>query len=105
MLATSLKQKIDRVLSKDKKFGKSVKTKSGIKGLHNISSGYTFTKLGDHYYLFWTCGNMVFRGMPIEEQDKKTEEIYRYLVEQGFGEYLEMDEIYRQKGIKLKHSA
>lgn len=104
MKATSLKQKVNRALLKDKKFTKSESSKSRVIGLKNITSGFTFDKMWDDYYLYWTTGNMIYRGMPIEEINQKTEAVYLYLVEQGLGEFLEIvDDFKRQKAIKLKH--
>lgn len=105
MNAASLKQKVNRILQKEKKFSKSKTSKGRIKGFDNTTAGYTFYKLWDAYYILYTCGNIAFRGMSVEDQDKKTEEIFKYLVEVGLSEFIEIvNGIKNQKAIKLKHT-
>ncbi|WP_406616676.1 hypothetical protein [Bacillus velezensis] len=61
MLPTSLKTKVQRILLKGD-FKKSESSKSRVKGLNNISAGFTFAKtFDDDYCLYYTGGNMAFR--------------------------------------------
>lgn len=53
------------------------------------------------YYLFYTSGNMIYRGMSSEKKDEKTIEIFNYLSEQGLGENIEMTTLRNQKAILL----
>lgn len=102
MLATSFKQKIDRVLSKNSA-RKSTQSKGRIKGLANVTHGYTFQKLWDDYYVYFRCGNMTMRGMTVEELDKETMKLYEILKENGFEEMMELDTYGYQVSIRLIH--
>ncbi|MCY9259171.1 hypothetical protein MOF13_08705 [Bacillus spizizenii] len=101
MLPTSLKSKVQRTLTKGG-FRKSESSKSRVKGLSNQSAGFKFEKLWDDYYLFYTSGNMAFRGMPTEEKDTRTEKMYKFLIDQGLEQYIEITELRNQKAILLK---
>ncbi|MDL5141677.1 hypothetical protein [Bacillus atrophaeus] len=92
MLPTSLKSKIQRILLKGS-FKKSESFKSRVKGLGHVSAGFTFAKtFDDEYCLYYTCGNMAFRGMPTEEKDNQTEKMHQFLLEQGLEKNIEMTE-------------
>lgn len=99
MLPSSFKAKIQRLLVKDG-FKRSETSKGRI--VDNVSAGFTFTKLWDDYYLYYTSGNMTFRGMSTEEKDLKTTEMYEHLVSLGFEGNLEIAEVQNQKAILLK---
>lgn len=101
MKVASLKNKINRILSKSR-FQKKTSTKSRVKGLQNVSAGYEFGKLWDDIYLRWSYGNMAFRGKSNEEHDIKTMEIYRYLCEQGLENDLELSKFQDKVAIILK---
>lgn len=102
MLNTSLKQKTDRLLRKGE-FQKSKVSKGRIKGLPNVSAGYTFEKMWDDYYLYFTSGNMAFRGIPVEEKDQKTVEMYDYLKTTDVSDTIELTTLRDYKVIKLLH--
>ena len=100
MLASSFKTKIQRTLIKEG-FQKSKKSKGRV--IDNRSAGFTFDKYWeDEYYLYFTSGNMVFRGMSTEEKDNKTMQMYNRLVELGYVDNLEVTEIKNQVAILLK---
>ncbi|ASS60623.1 hypothetical protein C7M22_03658 [Bacillus velezensis] len=102
MLPTSLKAKVQRILLKGS-FKKSESSKSRVKGLSNISAGFTFEKMfDDGYCLYYTCGNMTFRGMPNEKKDNQTEKIYHFLLDQGLQKNIELTEFGNKKVILLK---
>lgn len=102
MLATSFKQKTDRILKKND-CKKSSETKGRIKGLPSVTHGYTFRKLWDDYYLFFTCGNMTRRGMLVEEMDKETMKLYNILKTSPIGDAIELETHRNQVAIKLLH--
>lgn len=101
VLITSVKSKMQRLLIANG-FTKSTSTKSRIKGLDNISRGFTFKKEWDTYSLYWTCGNGGYRGMPVEEMNKKTTEIYLFLQGAGLDDHMEIVERRNQQAILLK---
>ena len=102
MLPTSLKAKVQRILLKGS-FKKSECSKSRVKGLSNISAGFTFAKaFDDDYCLYYTAGNMAFRGMPNGEKDNQTEKMYQFLLDQGLQKNIELIEFRNQKAILLK---
>lgn len=101
VLITSVKSKMQRLLIANG-FTKSTSTKSRIKGLDNISKGFAFKKEWDTFSLYWTCGNGGYRGMPVEEMDKKTTEIYLFLQSAGLEGHIEMVERRNQQAILLK---
>jgi len=102
MLATSFKQKIDRVLRKHA-VRKSTESKGRIKGLPNVTHGYSFKKQFDEYHVYFRCGNMSMRGMTVEDMDKETMKIYGILKEDGFEKQIELDKYGYQLSIKLLH--
>ena len=89
MQGVSLKRKLTKALTPH--FTKSTQSPSRVKGLSNITAGFDFTKYWDNYYLYYRNGNMVFRGMPLEEQNNKTRKMYDWLVANGFQEYIEYE--------------
>ncbi|KXZ22354.1 hypothetical protein P4T89_12950 [Bacillus nakamurai] len=102
MLPTSLKTKVQRILLQGS-FKKSESSKSRVKGLSNISAGFTFAKtFDDDYCLYYTAGNMAFRGMPNEEKDNQTEKMYQFLLDQGLQKNIELIDFRNQKAILLK---
>ncbi|MCY7500130.1 hypothetical protein [Bacillus pumilus] len=101
MQPASLKSKVQRILLKGN-FKKSESSKSRVKGLSNITAGFKYDKMWDDYYLFYTSGNMIYRGMSSEKKDEKTIEIFNYLSEQGLGENIEMTTLRNQRAILLK---
>ncbi|WP_442638021.1 hypothetical protein [Rossellomorea marisflavi] len=102
MLATSFKQKVDRVLQK-RSARKSTQSKGRIKGLPNVTHGYSFQKQFDEYHVYFRCGNMTMRGMTVEEMDKETMKLYEILKADGFEEQMELDTYGYQLSIKLLH--
>ena len=100
MLASSFKAKIQRILIKEG-FQKSKKSKGRV--IDNHSAGFTFDKYWeDEFYLYYTSGNMAFRGMSTEEKDSKTMKMYNRLVELGYEDNLEISEVKNQVAILLK---
>lgn len=102
MLATSFKQKVDRVLKKHE-VRKSTESRGRIKSLPNVTDGYSFKKEFDEYHVYFRCGNMTKRGMPVEEMDKETMKLYEILKSEGFEEQMELDTYGYQLSIKLLH--
>lgn len=98
MLPSSFKAKVQRVLIKEG-FKKSDKTKGRV--IDNVSAGFTFSKLWDDYYLYFTSGNMASRGMSLEEKDKKTMEIFERLISLGYENYIELTKKGEQAAIML----
>lgn len=101
MLPASFKAKVQKLLM-DSKFKKSAKTKSRIRGLQNCTDGFVFEKVEDAYYLYFTCGNMINRGMLQESQDHRTETMYKFLIDQGLGDHVEITRLRVKKAILLK---
>ncbi|MCH4866830.1 hypothetical protein MK746_20855 [Bacillus sp. 1006-3] len=101
MLPTSFKAKIQRLLIKNG-FKKSSKTKGRIRGLDNYTDGFDFEKSWDDYYLFYTCGNTIYRGMSQRDQDRKTEKMYEFLVDQGLEDHVKLTGLRSKKVILLK---
>ncbi|WP_144533985.1 hypothetical protein [Bacillus pumilus] len=101
MQPASLKSKVQRILLKGN-FKKSESSKSRVKGLSNITAGFKFDKMWDDYYLFYTSGNMIHRGMSSEKRDEKTTVMFNYLTNQGLAENIEMTTLRSQQAILLK---
>ena len=100
MLPSSFKAKIQRILIKDG-YKQSKKTKGRV--IDNYSDGFTFVKhWDDEYYLYYTCGNTVRRGMSTEDKDIKTMEMYNHLVQLGYKDNLELIKVKNQIAILLK---
>lgn len=98
MLPNSFKAKIQRTLIKEG-FKKSEKSKGRI--IDNHSAGFTFDKLFDNYYLYYTSGNMAYRSMDVKEKNMKTMKMYDRLVTLGFQNNLKITELKNQVAILL----